>query len=259
MPAKIKFSKLKIRRSIQKEDIVNEYMEVHELKRLALLQSEKKDVALCEAMVLYRAGDYRDFKTVLSGIKKETLTISDEQWLYAELLGFQLAQEGNYAAAKAILENEIAESLHESQEKQLTPYINLAVFEALSENFNEAESSFLKALDIFRKYPKPYRFEDVFHNLIHAKIKNGKTNEAVALLNEYRTYVNKNNPYQLMGLSNEWQILARQTGILNFLYLSYAIMDAEIKPRLNKEEWLMEFVSEIHFMTNDPVDNSINP
>jgi hypothetical protein len=34
MPAKIKLIKLKIRRSVQKDDIVNEYLEVHELKRL---------------------------------------------------------------------------------------------------------------------------------------------------------------------------------------------------------------------------------
>ncbi len=258
MPAKIKLIKLKIRRSIQKEDIFNEYMEVHELKRLALLQSEKRNATLREATVLYRAGDYRDFKTVLSGITKETLATPDEKWLYAQLLGFQFAQEGNYAAAKSVLENAIAESLHESQEKQLVPYLNLAVFETLSGNFNEAESSFLKAMDILREHPQPYLFEDVFHNLIQAKIKNGKIGEAVALLNEYRTCVDRNNPYQLMGLSNEWLMLARQTEILNFLYLSYAIMDAEIKPRLSNEEWLAEFVSEIHSMTNDPVDNSIN-
>lgn len=258
MPARIKLIKLKIRRSIQKEDIFNEYMEARELKGLALLQNEKRDAAQREAMVLYRAGNYRDFKTVLSGIKKETLAVSDEKWLYAELLGFKFAQEGNYTAAKAVLENAIAESIHESQEKQLVPYLNLAVFEAFSGNYNEAEASFLKALDILREHPKPYLFNDVFHNLIQAKMKNGKIDEAVALLNEYRSCVDKNNPYQLMGLSNEWLILARQTGILNFLYLSHAIMDAEIKPRLNNEEWLAEFVSEIHSMMNDPVDNSIN-
>lgn len=257
-PAKIKWGKLKIHRAITKNDLLEEYNEIYMLKKRALLKNEKRLVALSEAQFLYRAGDYRDFKVLLASIKKEDLISEDEKLYYANLCAFCSELDENYTAAKATLENVISESSEKTQESQLVPYLNLAVFETRGENFAEAETLFLKALEILRAHPKPCHYNEVFHNLVFIMIKNNKISEAVKLLNEYRTLVDRHNPYQLMELANEWLIVARQTGVLNFLYIAYAIIGAEVRPLLKREEWLIEFVSSIRTMTNDPVDNSIN-
>jgi hypothetical protein len=251
VPAQLHWTLKKIQLFAITGDLVEEHEAVQQFKKLSLFPGEQHQSRLLEASLYFRSGNFKRFAELLELVDKETLPDSKSKTQYHLLSSNKNETEGNYAAAKSdlegLLENEVR------GERNTSIYNNLARLEEIQGNELQAVHFYEKALDLLRKHPAANLYQVVYHNLIVLKARTGKTSDAKALLEEYRTAVDTRIAHQYLEYLNTQITLARQIKDLPMLLQGYAMVDLYLKPKLTKDEWTAQFVSELRTRANDQI------
>lgn len=251
VPAQIQWTLRNVQLFALTGDLVKEHEAVQQLKKLALFPSEQHQCRLNEASLYFRSGNFRRFGELLDKVHKETLPDEKSKAQYHLLSSQKNEIAGDYATAKAEIEcllDEDANGAHNA-----SAYNNLARLEEMQGNELQAVHYYEKALDLLRSHPAANLYPFVYHNLVMHLARTGKASIASTLLEEYRTAIDISVTHQYVEYLNTQIKLARQLKNLPMLLQAYALIDLYIKPKLKKDEWTAQFVSELRTRANDGI------
>jgi tetratricopeptide (TPR) repeat protein len=251
VPAQLQWTLKKIQLFAITNDLVGEHEAIQQFKKLALFPSEQHQSRLFEASLYFRSGNFKRFAELLEQVNQETLPDSKSKAQYHLLSSHKNEIEGNYAAAKSELECLLENDAN--GEHNTSTYNNLARLEEIQGNELQAVHYYEKALDLLRKHPEANLYQVVYYNLIVYKARTGKTSDAKALLEEYRAAVDTRIDHQYLEYLNTQITLARQIKDGPMLLQGYGMVDLYIKPKLTKDEWMAQFVSELRMRANDGI------
>lgn len=191
-----------------------------QLTDTALTAEENFKLRLQLASLFFQAGNIRAFKAEYHRLTELPIPKHKDAQLSVSLLKAQLLEtDAAFEEAKATIE-EAFEYCTSSQDKAVC-YVNLGRLEDLRHNQQTALSYYERARIELEQEPNPRYFQVVAHNLLMKYARVGATNQANALLGEYRQMVAGHAPDQLLGFYNDLTDFARQIGDRSLLMQSY--------------------------------------
>ena len=191
-----------------------------QLTDTALTAEENFKLRLQLAALFFKAGNIRASKAEYNRLTALSIPKHKDAQLSVSLLKAQLLEtDAAFEDAKATLEDAF-EYCTSSQDKAVC-YVNLGRLEDLRHNQQTALSYYERARIELEQEPNPRYFQVVAHNLLMKYAQVGDTNQANALLGEYRQMVVGQSPDQLLGLYNDLTDFARQIGDRSLLIQSY--------------------------------------
>ncbi|MFA6282984.1 MAG: hypothetical protein WCT30_00230 [Desulfurivibrionaceae bacterium] len=233
-----------------KGDFPGAYSVLQALERETLLPEEQLSVRLAQTRLMFMAGNHMAFRKMMGQLEGDS-SQPKERFSYLLLQSSLHALDGEYTQAKAVLE----EAIGVADEPKMTAvvYNDLARLEDVQGNDTIALNYYEKAWGVLRDNPLPLLFPIIGHNLLLKFSRNGKAEEALAVLNAYRGMVRSGNVEQVIQLLNDQTHLARQLGDRTLLLNAYEGSERDLLHLLDERQRFAQAVSELRMRLNDDI------
>ena len=237
---------------MEQGDFPGAYSELQALKDEAIRPEEELSMRLVYVQLMLRAGNHTAFRKIMGQLEDGPPQQKKEHFMYLLLQSNLHALDGEYAQAKAVLEEAIG--VADDPKMTAAAYNDLARLEDVQGNDTIALNYYEKAWGLLRDNPLPLLFPIVGHNLLIKFGRNGEAEKALAVLNAYRGMVRSGNVEQVIQLLNDQTHLARQLGDRTLLLDAYERAERDLLPLLDERQRFAQAVSELRMRLNDDIN-----
>lgn len=207
---------------------------------------EERDVTIRWLQLYWLTGTHDSFRRLL----KKAETLIAEHNSYPTIRAWEAEIDGDFQTARKVLEESVSRKAN-TKSINVARLINLGRISLIMGNRTQAGDFFRQAADTFDTSGTPYLYDTVYHNLLILLLQDGRNDEAIKTINEYRKRVDWANPYMVLGYMNTVVDAARQIKDAPLLLSAYALVDVYVKPKLSREEFLAQMISELRSRSND--------
>lgn len=199
----------RVKKCLQSNDWLGAYHNLNRLAKHAMLPDEKELYLELFACLYYNMQNHRDLLAMEELLRDEFGFANDPDRCLL-LKSFCREVKGEIAGAKAVIERALNHTTDPAE--RISLYNNLARLEKLSGNKQEQLSHLTNAYTILKSNYFPHLFPIVYHNLLILYAKTGEKSEAIRVLAEYESAIDKNNLQQYLGYTNDALHMARELG-----------------------------------------------
>lgn len=251
-PSKIKYEFLNIQYkfifNVELESLFQN-IELLQQKYLLEINGEKTKFILLTIKI------YKIFENIK--LLKETLKKVDESKVNnSQLLYYKSAQSflceynGKIEQAKSILV-----SLQQFKDiNKILLYNEIARLEESQSNYKQAIHYYEKSFDNLKINLQGKYFHIILHNLVIVNTRVNNISKSLEWLSLYESIVDKTNLSQYTAFLNTQILLARQISDKVLLLEAYSKISIFIEPKLNDEQWIINFSSKLRMSFNDNVN-----
>ena len=198
---------------------------------------------------------YKIFENIK--LLEETLNKIDESKINnSQLLYYKSAQSflyeynGKIEQAKSILV-----SLQQFKDiNKILLYNEIARLEESQSNYKQAIHYYEKSFDNLKINLQGKYFHIILHNLVIVNMRVNNISKSLEWLSLYESIVDKTNLSQYTAFLNTQILLARQISDKVLLLEAYSKISIFIEPKLNDEQWVINFSSKLRMSFNDNVN-----
>lgn len=242
----------RVRLHLLTNDWLAAYQALMAADKSALLPTERTQLLMLKAKLLFDTGNFSGFAVVMADIESAQGTQAHAQAPLLLLQSFSDELAGHYAVAKVRLEQML--ELATKPIDRIQAYNNLARLEAVQGNHLNAQSYYEQASTELASSPVPALYPVVLHNLMICYGLHHAHAKARGLLTTYRQAVKPDNVAQAHELLSDQIHLARQLGDRALLLDAYTRAQTELVPLLTTTQRFAMAVSELRMRLNDEVD-----
>lgn len=244
--------KMKYAQDLYKNDIQQAYLIYNQILSEILWNSERFQVNLYLAQLFYRVGNIKRFAEMMDKLSLDVKKYPKQEYFYKFLKAFYF--EINLDLSKAINEFENVSESTTDDTLKLQIYNNIARLEEMQGNNISALLFYEKAFEILKNKPLSKFFPIVIHNLLIRYGKQNNLEKGTNLLTLYWNMIDKNNPEEIIGYTNDMTHYGRQIQNKDLLEKSHDIIKNKVVPIIKDDKNLILELSQLRMRYNDDIE-----
>jgi tetratricopeptide (TPR) repeat protein len=247
---KIKWALLNIRGFIEQEPpkLNDAYLACKHLLKLHLLEEEKNDIKLRQVLILLLLEDTKKARDVFKEVKE-----SKDEDSFCEILNLKAIfdeKNGKFEEARRSLLSAVGK--YDSKENlQLAKiYNNLGRMERMLGNTTNVLHYYRKSASLARRLKNKNLLHTVYPNLIDAYLLSCDNKNALNSINEYKSFIDKDNIDDLLRFYNYLLVYSRQTKNTGLMINTLKDTRTYVYPHLSHDKQLIFESSELRIRWN---------